>query len=133
MKFWTIALAFACGTASVAQAQVGADPRTHIPLQENWSFHKGTLDPSRVFEASTDIQWDPIAIPHTWNNLDGQDGGDNYFKGDGWYRRTLTITPEMQGKQLYLRFEGINRNADFYLNGKKFATHIGGTQAICLD
>ena len=39
-------------------------------LNENWTFayHDGTRT--------------PINIPHTWNNLDGQDGGNDYFRGD---------------------------------------------------
>lgn len=23
----------------------------------------------------------PVTIPHTWNNIDGQDGGNDYWRG----------------------------------------------------
>ena len=26
-----------------------------------------------------------VALPHTWNNLDGQDGGNDYWRGIGTY------------------------------------------------
>ena len=26
-----------------------------------------------------------VALPHTWNNLDGQDGGADYWRGIGTY------------------------------------------------
>ena len=44
---------------------------------------------------------------HTWNNLDGQDGGNNYYRGPGWYRRHLDLRPhaaDLAGRTLVLRF-----------------------------
>ena len=31
----------------------------------------------------------PVALPHTWNNLDGQDGGNDYWRGIGTYKIDL--------------------------------------------
>ena len=31
----------------------------------------------------------PVALPHTWNNLDGQDGGNDYWRGIGTYEIDL--------------------------------------------
>ena len=64
---------------------------------------------------------------------DGQDGGNNYYKGIGWYRRHVTVTDAMKGKSLYLRFEAINRKAEIYVNGQHLGSHAGGNSAICLD
>ena len=30
-----------------------------------------------------------ISLPHTWNNLDGQDGGGDYWRGIGIYNIPL--------------------------------------------
>ena len=32
-----------------------------------------------------------VALPHTWNNLDGQDGGNDYWRGIGTYEIDLPI------------------------------------------
>ncbi len=105
-----------------------------VSLNNDWYFHQGPL-PSATDPDSANAPWQPITLPHTWNNLDGQDGGDNYFKGDGWYRRTLAITPDMlaNGQQLFLRFQGVNRTADVYLNGKFLGSHAGGNSAFCFN
>src|ERR1051325_4810013 len=88
-----------------------ADPRIHVPLTE-WTFWRGDLTVEAVSANTSPPQGQNVTVPHTWNNLDGQDGGGNYFRGDGWYRRTLTITPDMAQRTRYLRFEGVNRRAE---------------------
>ena len=38
-----------------------------------------------------------VALPHTWNNLDGQDGGNDYWRGIGTYEIDLpNPTPGMK-------------------------------------
>ena len=31
----------------------------------------------------------PVTLPHTWNAMDGQDGGGNYWRGIGTYEISL--------------------------------------------
>jgi beta-galactosidase len=117
----------------LAQATApAADPRLHVPLLDNWKFYKGSA-PGAEAATFADANWQSVSIPHTWNNMDGQDGGNNYFKGDGWYRRHITVDDSMKGKQLFLRFEAINRKADIYVNGTLLGSHAGGNAAIYLD
>ena len=33
-----------------------------------------------------------VDVPHTWNALDGQDGGNDYFRGKGVYEKTFDIS-----------------------------------------
>lgn len=40
--------------------------RTIKTINDNWTFQKPGCDAERV------------TLPHTWNNLDGQDGGNDY-------------------------------------------------------
>ena len=74
-----------------------------------------------------------MKLPHTWNAKDGEDGGDNYVRMGCWYRRGLEVTPEMMGKELVLRFEGANREADVYVNGVLAGKHVGGFGAFAFD
>ena len=49
--------------------------RTILNLNKSWLFTKNTNDIAlRTGEA--------IDLPHCWNAVDGQDGGDDYFRGD---------------------------------------------------
>jgi beta-galactosidase len=130
-----LASLFLLTAASAAFGQAtapAAGPRTRVPLLDNWKFFRGA-SPGAEAVAFADDAWEKISIPHTWNATDGQDGGNNYFRGDGWYRRHVTVDASMQGKQLYLRFEAINRKADIYVNGTLLGSHAGGQAAICMD
>jgi beta-galactosidase len=120
--------------AAIPAMASDAAPRITVNLDPDWAFHKGTLSLAEATsEESSKGNWQTISLPHTWNNLDGEDGGNNYFKGDGWYRRMLTVTQEMAGKSLILRFDGVNRNASVYINGKEIGSHVGGNAAFVFD
>ena len=94
--------------------------REVIPLMQNWEFCFGALP--RETDAAA---WEPICLPHTWNNSDGQDGGGDYRRGKGFYRRTLSIQKDEQ-KQYFIEFLGVNSIADVYLNGTHLGQHRGG-------
>ena len=90
-------------------------------LNENWNFlyHDGT---------STCVN-----IPHTWNALDGQDGGNDYYRGTCRYQKTF-LKPEFGPKErVYLEFRGVNASAKVILNGATVATHDGGYSTFRVD
>lgn len=69
-----------------AQYVPPSNNRTDIILNTNgWKFILSDV-PAATNVVFDDSSWTPISIPHTWNNLDGQDGGNNYYRGIGWYR-----------------------------------------------
>ena len=42
-----------------------------------WGFSKEALEaPTTMPE-----RWNWVNIPHTWNNIDGQDGGNDLYRG----------------------------------------------------
>ena len=68
--------------------------------------------------------WTTVSLPHTWNALDGQDGGDDYYRGIGTYRIQLpTPTP---GMRQYIEINGANHAATVWCNGRELGTHRGG-------
>ncbi len=68
-----------------------------------------------------------VNIPHTWNAIDGQDGGNDYFRGEGEYQKTFEC-PEFnkQDEEVYLVFDGVNSSAHVFLNGEQVCEHHGG-------
>lgn len=69
----------------------------------------------------------PVMLPHTWNNLDGQDGGNDYWRGTCKYVKELAM-PEFNQKeeQVYLEFHGVNASARVSFNGRQVCAHDGG-------
>ena len=71
--------------------------------------------------AFNDSSWSSVTLPHTWNAMDGQDGGNNYYRGIGWYRRHYTPPASAAGKRIFLQFDGANIVATVYVNGTMVA------------
>ena len=62
-----------------------------------------------------------VALPHTWNNYDGQDGGNDYWRGIGTYE--IDLPNPTAGKKQYIEIQGANSSAKLYVNGKEIAQH----------
>lgn len=88
----------------------------HIEFNNNWTYrHKGTDEIGR-----------PVTIPHdamlwekrTKNSIGGINVG--WFEGfDYVYEKEFDIPQEYQDKTVVFEFEGVYRNAEVYINGKK--------------
>ena len=87
-----------------------------------WAFTKEAGELPTEIPAS----WYWVNLPHSWNNIDGQDGGNDYYRGTCYYAKTFEKTDLPEAAQYYLELRGANASADVYLNGKKLASHDGG-------
>ena len=96
--------------------------RKIIKLMENWMFY--SHDGSAV----------KLNLPHTWNEKDGQDGGNDYWRGICKYTKTLSKPKFNKEKELvYLQFHGVNSSAKVILNGKEVCSHEGGYSTFRVD
>ena len=101
-------------------------------INSDWKFTKSVvLNAEQI--AFDDTSWDNISLPHTWNALDGQDGGNNYYRGIGWYRKHVVIPSGFAGKIVYLKIGAANTSATVYINGQLLGTHTGGYSAFMFD
>lgn len=91
-------------------------------LKDNWKFVKSAADASTAAASTGEL----VCLPHTWNAKDGQDGGNDYYRGTCWYVKDLTRPEYPTGDQVYLEFLGAAMIADVYVNGKQLAHHEGG-------
>lgn len=96
--------------------------RTVISLNRKWAFTKEHQ------ELPTELPklWNFVNLPHTWNNIDGQDGGGDYYRGTCCYARELNREDMPAADRYYLEFNGANSSADLYVNGEKLSHHDGG-------
>ena len=70
--------------------------------------------------------WNLVNLPHTWNNIDGQDGGNDYYRGTCYYAKEFSKLDLPEAAKYYIEFQGANASADVYINGNKLASHDGG-------
>lgn len=68
-----------------------------------------------------------VDLPHTWNARDGQDGGNDYWRGTCIYR-TRFAAPQFNAAshQVWIQFDGVNASAHVVLNGSPVCNHDGG-------
>ena len=90
-------------------------------INENWLF--------RYHDGSEKA----VNIPHTWNNIDGQDGGDDYYRGTCFYEKDFPAPELADDERLYIEFAGVNASAKVILNGKTVITHDGGYSTFRAD
>lgn len=101
--------------------------RKVIRLNDDWLFAKTSEVPQTKLE-----QWDAVILPHTWNAADGQDGGNDYWRGTAMYCRELE-RPDVGDGRMILEIPGAAMSADVYLNGKHLIHHDGGYSAFRVD
>lgn len=112
-----------------AFAFAGAQPAIKQTINSNWDFFKGEIN---SFPAKNDanIQWENVSIPHSWNVNDITDDEPGYYRGVGWYKKTIYAPSSWKSKSVYLYFEGANQVTEVYVNGNLAGKHIGGYTAF---
>ena len=103
------------GRANAGEAYaLPATHRTDVLLDTDWRFIREDVTNAETagFDDST---WSTITLPHTWNNLDGQDGGTNFYRGPGWYRLHFTPGAEYKGREFFLeiRIDALLEHVEF--------------------
>jgi len=96
--------------------------RNYTLLNEDWKFIKEDVG----VEKALSTQGSKIQIPHTWNAIDGQDGGNDYYRGKCWYVKELDLANVSEDEEVWLEFQGVAMSTEVYLNGILVGTHKGG-------
>lgn len=97
--------------------------RNTIVLEKDWTFYKNPQSESG----------EAVTLPHTWNAVDGQDGGNDYYRGTCKYVRHFAKPELEKGGRAYLEFNGAAMTADVVVNGTKLFHHEGGFSTFWVD
>ena len=98
-------------------------------INYKWAFSKeATAVPSEISS-----KWNFVNLPHSWNAIDGQDGGNDYYRGTGYYAKQLNKYELPKAEKHYLEINGANSSADVYVNGQHLAHHDGGYSTWRVD
>ena len=95
--------------------------RNRTVFNDKWRFVKNSSDITAVPETAENIK-----LPHTWNAVDGQDGGNDYFRGNCVYFKQFEKSSLPENDKHFLEINGANSSATVYLNGQELAVHHGG-------
>ena len=96
--------------------------RRSIKINENWHF----VIPEKYDQI--------INVPHTWNAIDGQDGGNDYLRTKATYEKNFDAPSfDREHERVYLQFDGVNSECVVFLNEKEITRHEGGYSTFRKD
>lgn len=101
--------------------------RNSINFNKDWRFAKTAQIPETL------PAWEAVTLPHTWNAKDGQDGGNDYWRGTACYAKMFAKPEAKPGQREFLEFNGAAMTADVYVNGHHLAHHEGGYSTFRCD
>lgn len=101
-------------------ATAGAQTRNVRTINDRWNFTQ---------EGHTTV----VNIPHTWNATDTWDEKPGFYRGECTYQRQVTVNEEMEGCNVYVRFEGADQETELFVNGRSVGRHVGGYTAFIFD
>ncbi len=91
-------------------------------LNSNWLFSKKAENVPSTLPAN----WTELNLPYTWNGADGQDGGNDYYRGTCYFAKSIKADEFPEGAVKYIQFDGVNSSCEVFFNGKNIAKHDGG-------
>lgn len=129
MKYRTLTI---WGLLCIMAAQCAA--RDVLSFNAGWQFKKGPFsgEPKKV-AALWDGKWENVTLPHTWNAKDMQEKAASFYQGVGYYKKNQVFDKALEGKRIFLRFEGVGTNTEVYINDKLVGTHQGGYSAFACE
>ena len=96
--------------------------RQVVNMNAKWAFSKEATEPPKAMPDN----WYWVNLPHSWNDIDGQDGGNDYFRGTAFYAKEIEKSEFPKANEYYLELCGANSSATVYVNGKEIGNHDGG-------
>ena len=133
-KIFRICLALGClaGIPALSAAQDGRK----TCIDQGWKFHYGAAREA-ISPDFNDMSWRTLDLPHDWsveteaaaqagenigpfskNNPGGSATGQT-VGGEGWYRKTFTLSAADEDKRISLYFEGVYAQSEVWVNGIK--------------
>ena len=93
-----------------------------ILFNDDWHFLKEDVNVNCFIKDKYEL----INLPHTYNNIDGQDGGDDYYRGYATYVKEFEYKVNDDNPKCFIEFRGVGQSCDVYLNGTYIGNHQGG-------
>lgn len=101
-------------------------------INDAWQFYKGNIE--NPFSKDVSRNWEKVTLPHSWNTQDVLDDEDGYYRGEGWYKKTMMIPQIYENQQVFLLLEGANQVTSLFVNGRVVGKdHIGGYTTFARD
>jgi len=115
----------------------GSAAETSRRLAEGWEYYQGSLGSVweiwRGEQASDNVTWTPVTLPHCFNARDAVDPDTRYYQGPGWYRTRVAVANPFSGGRTLLHFEGAGQHSQVFVGLRQVGEHRGGYDEWTVD
>ena len=130
--------ALALGAFLSAAAPGLAQPvRERRNFDNGWRFHLGDVQEGQS-PTLADGGWRAVDLPHDWSIEGPHDAknasGTGFLPGGvGWYRKTFTLPASARGRKVSVRFDGVYRDSEVWINGRSLGRRPYGYSSFEYD
>jgi beta-galactosidase len=126
-----------------------ADPTKDFNYSVANIFAKtGVAVSTAISQRFDDKEWRSVDVPHDWavelpfSNVNNPDVMSHGYKpvgglfpetSIGWYRKHFTVARSDSGQRFQLQFDGVFRDANFWLNGFYLGHNLSGYTGVSFD
>ncbi|HXR84131.1 MAG TPA: glycoside hydrolase family 2 TIM barrel-domain containing protein [Hanamia sp.] len=129
--FTKIKIVVICSFATIANNNGYAQIRK-ADFDNSWKFKLDSVN-NYSEQNINDNNWRSLNLPHDWS-IEGKFSKDNPATpsggalpgGIGWYRKTFAVPVSEKGKSFYIRFGGVYKNSEVWINGKLLGMRPNG-------
>lgn len=119
-------------TPTASYAATGSAGRSTVLINDGWRFDAGTTD-FTGWDFPTGVSSGEVTLPHSWEYLNPQ-----FSYIPAMNQKTVTYTRQLdvsayQGKNLFIKFYGVSRDASVYIDDELIGTHVGGYSAFVFN
>jgi beta-galactosidase len=104
---------------------------TRKSFNGDWQFHLGDVNDSKAQDEN--YNWRKLNLPHDWSielpfdsTSPTGNGGGALRGGIGWYKKTFSLPESINGKKVFIDFDGVYMNSAVYINNKLLGIRPNG-------
>jgi beta-galactosidase/beta-glucuronidase len=117
----------------MAQVSFGQAER----INDGWKFFPADVENAQA-PSHNEERWRNVDLPHDWSVREQLSptlaSATGYLPGGiGWYRKTLNVPQDRQGRKLYLYFEGVYNRSEVFVNGHSLGVRPNGYISFMYD
>ena len=113
-------------------SSVGSSQSQTFPLNRGWRY-RDTAAPDARTRDFDDSSFARVCLPHTNVRLPWHSFSEKAFQFISVYRRELKLPAGLEGKSVFLDFEGVMTATTVYLNGTLVGSYKGGYTPFSFD
>ena len=96
-----------------------------LPINRNWRYNRSFVAGAHDLHFD-DSSFDRVVVPHTNVKLPWHSFDEKSYEFVSIYRRSFKLPPEVQGRRVFVDFEGVMTASTVWINGVRLGEYKGG-------